>query len=470
MFDSKYTPGNLTELGWWGWYDQGEYLKQMVRIANDGLSDSIRNSAYPPGYMLIPGLALGFSNFLGFGIDEGTIFNLYNLILCSISVTFLTICLDGKKKVYFLTFFFLLLINIDILATTFFIPWSSSISLFSAATCVYILNVAKSLVNMDLMKRYMIILIFSLSFSLLLHTRPQDFVIFSMSFSFGYLYISRFEIKAQIFKFIIPCVIVFLISECVWYFYMDGFSLGGSLYDKPKHSFFLNESTLYKISAMLIGGDSWGRLSISTFKESQFLFLLLLFTFIYGFFTKAIFPIIASILWLLIYLAFSDFGLHNFMRFLLLHYYKAVFLVLLFYFVKGFEPKLLFLASVLCLITVFLLPIKNKYSFISAAKDVYIEQKAFSSFELNSKSIEKGDIFFVSSLIENKVQDVLMHIPVLYVDGVRVEKIKDYRMYQGNKGVYIHFFKNYENVNNVSIGLNMFGILDEFDVGFYSLN
>ena len=457
---SIYSPSENNSLGWWGWFDQSQYLKQMIIISSEGLKNSMSNSFYPPGYMIVPAIIYKMANFFS---PESVLFT-YNILLNSISLALLSGCLEGKKKWIFLVIVLTLVWNIELLATTLFIPWSSSISLFTASICVWSLCSFKEN-NLSIKRRLLLIISLSFAFSIQLHTRPQDFAILSAALVISFFIQRKNTIKNDFVTLLLPTISLFVCCESLWYLNAGSFSLGGSLYDKPVHSFVFS-GIYYKLSSMLIGGDSWGYLPSSIFSNSPVLYFVIVITLIYAFISKNVFAIFMSFLWMLIYGAFSDLGLHNFVRFLLLHYYKFVFFVLIYLFLKDFNWNKLLYTSICSCILAYLLPFGGEYSQFGSS---YKTDEGYLFKFDNGINVNPGDIYFISSILENNIQETLFNVPHLKVNGDYILPMKDYRVFQGDNGVYIHFFKEFGTVYDIELDSELYQDNVVFETNFFQL-
>ena len=102
MLNYEGFPGVSSEhpLGFFGWYDQGQYLKQLKDLMSNGVT-ALSSGIYPPGYMI---LAIPFTIFSQFFTDNYFQYSLIvlNTILVISSVIIFSHTLGKNKAIFFL--------------------------------------------------------------------------------------------------------------------------------------------------------------------------------------------------------------------------------------------------------------------------------------------------------------------------------------------------------------------------------
>lgn len=425
-------PGNdlANPRGFWGWYDQSEYLKQLNDIYCCW-------KFYSPEWVYPPGLGVFSLPFAMWARGAGPGMIALNLI-CFLSAFFIL-------RKYFSSTRYALFLFATLLLLRFYPPVSDSV-LVVWSTCVTMLGVAalfrivegRALSAMgasDLCLSALIIM-------LVMSTRPQDGVILAASFLVCTIKLTDLRpllfYKASFFGGLMAgyFIIVFILT---------GRILLGGIYSQSDHIFQIAEVPIKFIG--IINGDSGYGIDGASFRESgaregikslvNLAFgsaLLLLFT--YFLFNASIPLSICIIIYLTIYLSFSDFAYHNAIKFSLFHYLKVPFFLLL-----GF-----FIATVNLRQRVRLLAPLIAAAFLS---QVGIHYNVVKKRCVNAQTPREIQVLDCSPGVVSHIliEGVALEFPKVYFDdyhierdGVRLKKMTHYRVFRTNYGAVIYFF------------------------------
>ena len=346
MLNYEGFPGVSSEhpLGFFGWYDQGQYLKQLKDLMSNGVT-ALSSGIYPPGYMI---LAIPFTIFSQFFTDNYFQYSLIvlNTILVISSVIIFSHTLGKNKAIFFLLLLSFLIGFSDIVRNALIIPWSSSVTLFVASLFYYIIS-SDGIMFKQRLNEIAILIFYGIMLSILLHTRPQDFVIISFS-SVLYLIFTFYKYNGIGRNVYIP-ILSFVLVEIVFYILADGLAFGG-IYSNSEHSFLIN-GHFDKLLGIISGDQTYGILSQSLMDRGVTLAVVIVTIFIAGIVFSKVEIKVALILWFVIYLSFSDFGPHNFTYYELFHYFKTPLIISLAVFIKSCSYNKMFALSVLTFLT-----------------------------------------------------------------------------------------------------------------------
>jgi hypothetical protein len=429
--------------GFFGWYDQGQYLKILNDFICCGLKKSIE-WPYPFGYILLSTPINVLINNTQVSIIAT------NIILLIISYWLLRDHLKRHTKIIFILSFVFLTYSYDFIRYSFFVPWSTSATLIAFSICVYLH--LKREVNLTS------IFILGIVNSFLFFCRPQDAVLL-LIFNFTYI-IFNAERKNTLLKlalFTFASISPMLISKVI----LGSFLIGGSVYTSTQHSF-LPFGVINKLIALFNGDIGYGIHSISILDYSYLLYFGFLFLLIYGFIFLPIYYAISLICYFGLYLSFSDFGPHNFIVYQIFHYLKLPLLVLFVIFVDRFNvneyKKYLTIAFIVYIFT-----------FLTISyKDNYIECRSLiSNSEVLSNCVtnEKSDIIYLEGFIK-KFPNVYFDESKLIINGDKLVIYKDYRTFSGSNGLIILIFEA-RVINDLKFSTINYSLKDELKIKFY---
>jgi hypothetical protein len=428
-------PGMSETAGWRGWYDQGKYLEQLVSILDGGLESVKGLYRYPPGLMLLSSWAYKLLHVVGFPVSTGYSLIFTNAALGAAAFVLLGKTLRRKVRYIFLLACAFIFIVIPDFRYSLVIPWSSSVTLVTLAYTLYFSKFIQ-----QSREHTQLLLIFGLAsaFSILFHTRPQDVVIVAVSFSVGYgvMMFQRGEMRILAFQIAIffACLTAL---EFLWFF-GAGWDLAlGNIYTESQHAFFL-DGALVKLFSTISGNDAYGAAGIAIIDRSPLLGVLCAFSFVTLMLLESLQLKIYGILWVLLYGSFSDFGPHNFMTYLLFHYFKPVFIVGL----LCLADRYTFRVAILSLVFALLL---SKVE-VSLLYDELAETRVTSNepaivFDIDVLEIEPGDIFYLSATFQFRSEErpLFLYPPKMALNEKPLRPFKDYRYFPGSKGIYVHF-------------------------------
>lgn len=420
-------------LGYFGWWDQGQYLKQLRDLLSSGVS-GLNSGFYPPGYMI---LALPFAKFLQFFTNSYAEFALIalNTTLVILSVVIFAGRLAGAKAVLFILALSFLIVFSDVVRNALIIPWSSSLTLFVASLFFYIVSSDRIMFKRS-SKEIIILIFYGMLLSILLHTRPQDFAIISLS-SILYLIFTIYK-TSSVGRNVYVAFISFTLVEVVLYLLADGLTFG-SVYGTSQHGFLFGDH-IDKFLGIISGDQTYGTMSQSLLDrgvvEGTLIVMLILAGIIFG----KIEIKVALILWFVIYLAFSDFGPHNFLRYELFHYFKTPLILSLVVFISSFTYSRMLILNVL---TFVVLLFHTRINFTDIQYGLEKVSANESIWEVSTN--DNVDGLFISGLttidaLNSGTQNILFVPPSITVNNVKLVPFKEYRVFQGSSGIYIHFF------------------------------
>jgi len=463
MLDYAGFPGVDPEhpLGFFGWYDQGQYLKQLNNLMINGVSE-LNSGTYPPGYAVLAVPIAILSQFFTDNYAEHSIIAL-NTILVISSVIIFSHTLDKSKAVFFLIMLSFFIIFSDVVRNSVIIPWTSSVTLFVTSLFYYIIFSDRIMFKKRL-NGIAILFFYGAMLSILLHTRPQDFVIISFS-SFLYLIFTFYKYNSIGRNLYVP-FLSFVLLEIVFYLLADGLSFG-NIYVNSDHSFSIS-GNFDKLLGIISGDQTYGVLSQGLLDRGVNSAIAIVTIFIAGvIFSRAEIKV-ALILWFVIYLSFSDFGPHNFLRFELFHYLKTPFILSLAVFINSFTYKKMFALSVLTFSTLLL------HANISFANILYKTEKISANesiWEVSANdNIDGIFIFGLLPELKKNSPNIFFVPPAITINKVKLIAFKDYRVFVGVTGIYIHFFSDQPYHYRLTIDTTNLKIIPGTDVGVFSFN
>ncbi|MCK7594464.1 hypothetical protein [Pseudomarimonas salicorniae] len=407
-------PGSqaATPLGWFGWYDQGEYLKQLQALMR-GERDIGFTGTYPPGFMLVllPLALLLRAVDLG-GAEAALI--LGNLGLVALALSLIAIRLGRVRGPLFLAAFCLFIAPVQYFSAAFVAPWSSSLTLVVGALAFWLL--ADNQESRRTPRSVLVIL--GAAFALLLHTRPQDFVL--LGACTGILVCLQAYRHAALRPLLFPLVIGFVVVESLIVLGFWGFPLGNSY--GQSHSFVPSLVPL-KAVGLMTGDASYGWTNKGLLTEFPILGSVALVVLVAGALSGGLFGVLFLLGWMIIYLSFSDLGPHNFIQYGLFHYIKTLFVVSLAALFLAGTPRVLLAAVSIALVTAFarVQPVAGNSSPGEAdwcSTGLVLDRQA-SAQQLSSE-------FFSP--------------PSLLLNGQPLKPFGDYRMFAADSLTYVHFF------------------------------
>lgn len=452
-------------LGWFAWADQGQYLNQLKSLMNIGVS-TLNEGVYPPGYIILAFPIAMFLQFFSDNYNEIAI-TVLNTILVISSVYIFMHAMNKNKAVLFLIMLLVLFcfLDSDIVRNSLIIPWSSSVTLFVSSLFYYIISVDGVMFKKRL-NEMVIFILYGVMLSILLHTRPHDFVIISFA-SIIYLIFTFYRYN-NIGLNVYLAFLSFALSEIGFYLLVDGLAFG-SLYVETRHSFSIS-GNFDKLLGIIGGDQSYGIRSQSLLDRGVIAAVVIITVFIAGVAFSRVEIKIALILWFVIYLAFSDFGPHNFLVYELFHYIKTPFMLSLIVFINNITFNKLFLLSLLT----FLLLSLSVFTKINFKNILYKTEKISVSeniWEISTNNNIEG--IFVSGLLpklKNNFLNILFSPPAVTINNVKLTAFKDYRVFVGDSGIYIHFFSKLPYFFRLAIDTKKLKQDSHLRLGIYSFN
>jgi len=449
-FQSVYP--NLTEQGWWNWYDQGKYLEITKKFLEHGLP-AVKSEIYPPGYMVLSGLFFKAISVFSTKITPSYSIIIANSFLISIGCLFLSLCLNKLRSNLFLIIFLAAVVLFPNFTNSFIYPWSTSVSFCSIAYVIYYIHYIRSEHDKILVNDIIHNALLALFFSFLLHTRPQDGLVIGTIFLISFLFYFRKDLIESIRKYGISPLLFFLLFELLWFILADGLALG-TLYSQSPHSLYL-DGVLFKLFGLIVGDIRFGITAQSALDVSP-LFALFVTTSIV---TSLIFGRLEIKLFsvgvLLLYGSFSDFGPHNFITYELVHYFKSALIVGIFTAISIEKPKKLIFPV---MVSTLLLSINLNWEF--QEKNSYgIEFNGAKAIKFKDNQIDAGDILYISGLKEaptNYLEQVFFNPPAIFRGETPLKPFKDYRVFNGKKGIFIHFFKKNHGDKDIILEIKQF--------------
>lgn len=466
-------PGFSDNSGWWLWYDQGEYLRQLNYIADHGLSKIQGQFVYPPGYFIIPAYIMKIFEIIGLSIPSGYFLIIYNAVLCSAGMTFLLMTCSVQRRFYLLVFLLSSLFLIPMVRSAFVIPWSSSVSFLVISYSIYYIQKSKFLIDSNADPKikptkfmHAENVLFGIMLCMLMHTRPQDTLILAASCLCFLFWKQNKMARWFYFHQISNIICIIILVEGLLFISAGGFAFG-DLYVESPHSFFL-DGVYTKLYSLLVGAAAYGTNSISVVQESKLLALLIVISILAIFRYGGVFSISLFVMWCLVYGAFSDFGPHNFMRFLLFHYYKTIFFVGLFLFVWRANINH---ALLIIFIAPFLLLGRVDPGFENLNCNIEKKGDVVEGF-CEKVAFQRGDVIYLAPLDarDNEwLSQPFFNPPKLEIAGTTLVPFKHYRVFQGHQGIYIHIYKKLGNVNEFKINIEQY--INELDgLKLYKVN
>lgn len=430
-------------LGYFGWYDQGNYLSQLKNLIINGLS-GLSSGVYPPGYMVLATpIALILLYFTDSYAEYAIIIT--NTMLVIGAIIIFAHSMKQTKAISFLITFTILIILSDLVRNSLIIPWSTSLSLFVASLLYYIISRENILFEKKI-SRVMIFISYGIMLSILFHSRPQDFIIISFS-STIYLVFSFLKNK-HIGRNVYFAITSFLILEIIFYLSAGGLAFGDNY---NLHHVFTLGGNFDKLLGIISGDQTYGILSESLIERGVVPAIIILTIFIAGIIFGKIEMKAAIFLWLIIYLSFSDFGPHNFTRYELFHYFKTPFIICTAIFVTSVTYYKILLLCSLTFLTLLL------------NTNIVFKNILYGTGELNGKNMvfqistnSNIDGIFLSGVKPMSVSDYTLSIffepPSVTINNVKLKAFKEYRVFEGKNGIYIHFF--YDQPLSYRLGIN----------------
>jgi hypothetical protein len=418
-------PGNdiNNPLGFWGWYDQSQYLKQAEELFHADFS-KIKNWVYPPGFSIL-------SIPLALITNSKT-----SLILLSLFSLFYFLWVIRRffsplRYSIFLGIIFTLIFSYDLFGNVFLVPWSTSITLLFS-TIIFQCFDSAELPSKKNCKLFILII----SFLFILTTRVQDFFLVLLG---SMVLISEIDNSQNRLRFYKILAALFLVG-ILWKFFAGYFL--SDLYSKTEHKFLIADF-FWKFLGIFNGDYIYGIDGGSIREYSRLLHLIILYSLVYFIIHanyKYTFVIFA---YLLIYCSFSDFGHHNVTKYAVMHYFKCLFLLTFAYTFAtiGFNKKILTTMIFVVVISNLNIHYQNSEEscFVTAEAGRIqgnCDMKPGRFYSLNNFRVGFPEGIFQSYTLKN--------------NGVTLESIKDFRIFRSNTGVVIIFFKDVE-LNNFSL-------------------
>lgn len=457
-------PGNDPNhpLGWWGWYDQGEYLKLLKLILSDGRI-ALNAGAYPPGFAVV---SMPISMLLEPFVQESAGYGLIvtNGMLVFTSLVVFSCAMKEYRAVIFVLMCIALVIFIPAIRNALIIPWSSSVSLLVTSIFFYIVIRRRLIFDLNYFSIF-IFLGYGLLLSLLLHTRPQDFATISLA-SLIYLLTSIFKGKFPSIVFV--AIVCFLFSELILYFLTGDFALG-AMYGKSPHTF-IPLGVFDKFIGLISGDISYGVDSMSFHNNSPVAWVFILGILIFGFILSPLPFKVLLVSWAAVYLSFSDLGPHNLLKYELVHYLKSPILLSLSTSILYFNYTRLLVSS---LVVLMLTMLRLDVVFSSGTESMDLLSSGSLKF-YNVKIPSHSDGLYVSPVAPLDKHKVFFDPPVIYLDDKKLLPFTDYRVFVGKSGFYFNFLTPQEGVFDVKMDTSnitsMCGGLYKAEIYPYSRN
>jgi len=459
-------PGNnlANPLGWWGWFDQGEYLKGVKAFATHNYS--IHNFFYPPLYTLLGSLFYKFlPNHFYFFID------LFSLLILIYFFVKLAENFIGEKWAIVIVFFGLF--SKYIVFVQYVIPWTTTPTAALISIALYYLY--KINISIDIKPKYFFLyqFIFVISTSLVIPLRPLDSAIVFISLYPFYIYtvfkhmmyfknklIYFYSLLINLLGGSIGLIILFgfnyFIYKDIWGGYLSHSSdLGFSFFNFP--------FIFYKFNTFFIDSYNLNFISNGTFLENfPWLYLSLFSMFYFVFFGKFIIKVISTliIIYFIMYLPFHDLLINGLWKYLNIHYFKWLFpyaAFLAFYFIlivyKQYKSKKYKVIAIsFSLLTVFILLLQYQFKINYIKKSSYILEtpNSISIYNSSSKKIDGIDFYGIS----NSFNDIYFGNQRIVLDNKKIlKRVKDFRIIPAPFGMRLLFI-NPQNSKQLKIVLN----------------
>lgn len=446
------TPGNAPlqhPIGWWGWFDQGEYLKSAMAL-NDFDFDSSKHF-YPPLYPMLGALFVDWSS--------GHMFVLVNLLcLLLYCYAFLRFARHYVGEYVAIGLLFATTILSPTVFQNWVIPWTTSLA--SALLSVGIIGLIwikdlQASSEFKLTVRH--VLVVSVSLGLVVPTRPADAaagLVIASGLLLGYLIVRRknSERVPGVWSFLGFAIVGAAVGPLVFLtfnYVVFGDPLGGYFaaatgngfhpYDIPEkaYSLWLDGSTLYaEPNAGLVQHFPWLYLSLAGAVWVLLKSDLLLKT-----------VVVAILVHFAVYLPYSDLLPTGLWRYLSVHYFKWSFPYLgLIAFLpialicdsKSNAKSRLSCAVILIAICVFLLGFRMQTSSVLVNLD---NAESFSSnevvFDVTGDYVDFVDVLGIPA----DFQSVYFGEHNLELNGTKMSRVKDYRVLPIHGGVRLLFIR-----------------------------
>jgi hypothetical protein len=429
--------------GFFGWYDQGQYLN----ILNDFICCGLKNSKewpYPFGYILfsVPFNALISNTQVSIVVA--------NLTLLILSYYIIRNHIKNNTKAILLISFIILSYYYDLIRYAFFIPWSTSATLIAFAICV----------NMHLREKrdFSYIVILGITNSFMFFCRPQDAILL---FIFNSLSITMLDKQKNIIRNLFIFVLITFIPLLLSKLFYGSFLIGGSIYTSTQHAF-LPFGVIHKLIALFNGDVGYGIDSISVFNYSPVLYFGLLFLILYGIISLPIYYTVSLVFYFGIYLSFSDFGPHNLVVFQLFHYLKLPLLIIFVLFIDKFTiveyKKYLFIVLIVCIFSFLAISYKNN---LANCRNNLSNGNVISACSNNDKS----DVVYIKGFIK-KFPNVYFDESELIINGSRLLLYKDYRVFSAPQGLILYIFEG-RVIDDLKFNTINYSLKDDLHVIYY---
>lgn len=443
-------PGSDDSIGWWGWYDQGVYLQQMVEIQNEGLSKS-KEQVYPPSYMVLSIATKKVLSFIGIDKTNGESIFLTNQFLVFLTFLALLFNLSLFRAIFFLLYLFFLAVFSSDVAGSLYVPWSSTVTLLCCVVLYQLYHHREALLKLELTKRILISFIAALLLSITFHSRPQDFALISSSLAISVMIESRKGLLLLFKQILIYLLVCFVLFELAWFYFADGLALG-NIYTKSSHSFVFN-FVPEKLYGVFVSDYRYGDFSYGFFQKSPLLFISIILPLVFSLCFGTVFFKVYFFLWVILYLSFSDFGPHNFLNFLLFHYFKTVFILSIYESCRFFSLNKIIKSSTFVVFLLFI-PVSYSYSVVDSFSSFYAGDETSSVTMDEELNIRKGDVYFIRNV---KFKDNISAHHALFqnvqikMNNDFITYMRDYRAFAASDGIYIHFFTDFYGVKTISM-------------------
>lgn len=227
-------PGNnpTSPQGWWGWFDQGQYLKGALALHN--LNFSPENHYYPPLFPFLGSLFISRLPMHPFFFVDGAAFLFFTYCFIKVSTRYVGFWLSTLLlaiSVYF---------N-PVIMSTFVIPWSTACTIGVISFAIVQLNnivVTEKIKFSNILTRGVFI---SLAFGLLFLGRPVDALLAAVFFPslilLTFYKLSGYSFKEKAYKCVTLSLVLLtgpVLSACV--FALFNLKVFGSAFDGYFHS------------------------------------------------------------------------------------------------------------------------------------------------------------------------------------------------------------------------------------------
>jgi hypothetical protein len=433
------TPGNAPlkhPLGWWGWFDQGQYLKSANAFLN--LDFSLDKHFYPPLYPALGGIFLFWST--------GHPFFLLNLLcliwFCYSFIRFSNLYVSRSWTIFIL--FFSTIFNVRVFEN-FVIPWTTNLSVALISTGILgIVLIQDIRAGRSSRISELQIWFAALCLGLVLPTRPLDSVI---SVVFGAWFLGSYFMLRKLSINIVPTLPKFLLWSAlglsigpILYFSFNEFVFGSPFGQYAQiagmNGYFPGDLTEKFISIWLDGMTLYGEPNSGMVERFPWLLISLsglIWILIKGAAPIKIIAISVCTLYI-VYLPYGDLLPNGLWRYLNIHYFKWTFPFLgLFTFIllkdifDGWKlksgwifPFLILLITTLFLISIYIKTDIKPYGLTIKNKD---------GDSLLSIATPNREIDFINIYgVEGGFNDVYFGSHKVFVDGHELKRIHDYRV------------------------------------------